>query len=293
MTTQESTTQSPRHVWFITGCSTGLGRALAEAVLAHGDRVIATARHQDQLQDLVTQYPADAHTISLDVTKADQVQAAVAEAIAAYGQIDILVNNAGFGLLGAIEEVEDQEVRREFDTNVFGLLAVTRAVLPHMRQRRRGHILNISSVGGFSGYAGWGIYSASKFAVEGLSEALAQEVAPLGMHVTIVEPGYFRTNFGGSSMVQTGHEISDYAPTSGRTRAYMSQISGHQPGDPARGAQAMIAAVESDQPPLHLVLGADALQRIRGKLAAVAQDVDAWESTTVNTAFASDTAPAG
>jgi NAD(P)-dependent dehydrogenase (short-subunit alcohol dehydrogenase family) len=285
METRNANLQPQPRVWFITGCSSGFGRVLAEAALAHGDRVIATARRLDQIADLSQRYNERCYVLPLDVTLPRQVHNAVEEGVAVFGQIDVLVNNAGYGLLGAVEEVEEDEIRREFETNVFGLLSVTRAVLPHMREQRRGTILNLSSVGGFSGFAGWGIYSASKFAVEGLSEALAQEVAPLGIHVTIVEPGYFRTNFGGSSMNATAREIPDYAPTSGQTRAYMAQISGHQPGDPARAAQAIIAVVESGHPPLRLVLGADALQRVRAKLASVTQELDAWEQTTINTAF--------
>ncbi|MBI1879150.1 MAG: SDR family NAD(P)-dependent oxidoreductase, partial [Chloroflexi bacterium] len=231
------------------------------------------------------QYPEQLLPLSLDVTHQAQVQETVASAMKKFGGIDVLVNNAGYGLVGAVKEVDDTEVRRQFETNVFGTLNVTRAVLPVMRTQHRGHILNISSVGGFAAATGFGIYNASKFAIEGFSEAMAQEVAPLGIPVTIVEPGYFRTNFAGRSLVRAKHQIASYSQTSGVTRERMTEVNGKQPGDPARGVQAMIKVVNLATPPLRLVLGADALERIRVKLASVASELDAWEETSVNTAF--------
>jgi NAD(P)-dependent dehydrogenase (short-subunit alcohol dehydrogenase family) len=243
-------------VWFITGSSTGFGRVLSEAVLSCGERLVATARRPEQLQKLVQQYPSQTVALPLDMTNQEQAQEAVAQAIQTFGRIDVLVNNAGYGLVGAVEEADDAEVRKQFETNVFGTLNVTRAVLPIMRQQQSGHILMLSSVGGFIGSVGFGIYNASKFAIEGFSEALAQEVAPLGISVTIVEPGYFRTDLAGHSLAYVQQEIEDYAQTSGRIRERMEQVNDHQPGDPARAAQTMIKAVESMTPPLRLVLGA-------------------------------------
>jgi NAD(P)-dependent dehydrogenase (short-subunit alcohol dehydrogenase family) len=283
--TNENLSRATPRVWFVTGSSTGFGRGLAEAILVRGDRLVATARRPETLQDLSSRYPDRLVTLPLDTTSYEQSREAVARAIERFGRIDVLVNNAGYALVGAVEESEDEEVRRQFETNVFGTLNVTRAVLPCMRRQRRGHILMFSSVGGFTGSMGFGIYNASKFAIEGFSEALAQEVAPLGIHVTIVEPGYFRTDFGGRSLAVTQHEIEDYAQTSGRTRERMAQVSGRHPGDPALGAQAMIKVIDALNPPLRLVLGADALIRMRGKLASVARELDTWERTTIETAF--------
>jgi NADP-dependent 3-hydroxy acid dehydrogenase YdfG len=273
-------------VWFITGSSAGFGRALAETVLAHGERLVATARHPEQLQDLIARYPDHLLTLPLDVTNEQEIRAAVAQAVERFGQIDVLVNNAGYGLFGAVEEADDAEARQIFDTNVFGLLNVTRAVLPIMRKQRRGHILMLSSLSGVVGTMGMGMYDATKFAVEGLSEALAQEVAPLGIHVTLIEPGLFRTSFTGRSLKVTQRQIEDYAQTSGMVIGWTKQnIDGQQPGDPARAAQAMIKITEVAQPPLRLVLGADALDMIRKKLAGMTQELNAWEATTNATAF--------
>ena len=271
-------------VWFITGCSTGFGRVLAEAIIARGERLIATARNTETIADLVQRAPDQVLPVALDVTVPAQVQAAVAAAIAAYGKIDVLVNNAGYGMMGAVEEVRLNEVRDQFETNVFGALAVTQAVLPQMRKQRSGHVLNISSVSGMVGRSGTGIYSASKFALEGWSESLAQEVAPLGIRVTIVEPGGFRTDFAGRSLRITDHIIDDYAATTGFARTALPQYHGRQPGDPTRAAQAMIHVVDAEQPPLRLALGVDAVSRIREKLTAVAHDIDTWEATSLATA---------
>ncbi|HEY9668366.1 MAG TPA: SDR family NAD(P)-dependent oxidoreductase, partial [Coleofasciculaceae cyanobacterium] len=202
-----------QRIWFITGCSSGFGRALTEAVLEHGDSVVATARQPQRLEDLAIQFGNRILILPLDVTQSTDIQVAVQQAINTFGQIDVLVNNAGYGMFGAVEEVNDQDVRRQFETNVYGALNVTRAVLPHLRRQRSGHILNISSSGGFVGFAGAGIYCASKFALEGWSEALAKEVATLGIRVTIVEPGAFRTAFNGK-LISPQQAIADYAETS-------------------------------------------------------------------------------
>jgi NAD(P)-dependent dehydrogenase (short-subunit alcohol dehydrogenase family) len=275
-----------QRVWFITGSSTGFGRALVEAVLAKGERVIATARKPEQLSELVNSYPDTVKAIRLDVTNRQEVDEAIHTGLKTFGRIDVLVNNAGYGLLGGIEEASDAEIRAQFETNLFGAINVMQAVLPQMRQQRAGHILNISSVGGFTGFAGFGIYNGTKFALEGISEALALEVASFGIHITIVEPGAFRTDWAGRSMVRAERIIEDYAQTTGQTRSWMDKEDGSQAGDPARAAVAMIEVVNAANPPLRLVLGADALERIRGKLQSVAQELDTWERTTVNTAFA-------
>lgn len=220
----------------------------------------------------------------LDVTDPEAVRAAVDAAVDAFGRIDVLVNNAGYGYLGAVEEVEDEEIRRQFEVNLFGLLDVTRAVLPQLREQRSGHIVNISSVGGFVGLPGFGIYNSTKFAVEGVSEALAAEVEPLGIHVTIVEPGPFRPDWAGRSLA-SAPEIEDYAETAGGTREYIAGENGNQEGDPRLAARAMISAVEADEPPLRLPLGQSALDMIREKLDSVRQETYAWEKTTVETSF--------
>ncbi len=278
------TTQNKR-VWFITGSSTGFGRILAEQVLAKGDMVVATARKPEQLQALIDQYPQQAIALPLDVTQPDQVREAVNRAIATYERIDVLVNNAGYGAMGAFEEVTDAEVRQQYETNVFGALDVMRAVLPHMRQQRSGRILNLSSVGGVVSFAGAGVYASTKFALEGLLEALAKEVAPLGIKVTLVEPGAFRTDFNGRSLVTTDNLISDYDEAIGGFREWVRDVHGQQPGDPAKAVAAMIQLVESDTPPLRLPLGADAVRAIEAKLESVTADVNAGRDVAVNTAY--------
>ena len=272
-------------VWFITGCSTGFGRELARLVLERGWRVVATARDRAKVADLTAQYGDRALAVALDVTDPAQVQRAVAEAERAFGRIDVLVNNAGYGYLSAIEEGEDDEIRAMFETNVFGLAALTRAVLPGMRTRRGGHIVNISSQGGLVGFAGSGYYAATKFAVEGLSEALSKEVAPLGIRVLLVEPGPFRTDWAGRSLKQSKSFIPEYEDTAGSRRRGISGYSGKQPGDPVRAAEAIITAVTSPNPPLRLLLGKQALENVRAKLDAMRQDIDAWEKTTLGADF--------
>ncbi|MCA3780108.1 MAG: SDR family NAD(P)-dependent oxidoreductase [Burkholderia sp.] len=272
-------------VWFVTGSSSGLGRELAEQALARGWRVVLAVRQPDAVASLAGRYPDTAMTVLLDVTDPASVAAAVAAAQARFGHIDVLANAAGYGYLAAIEEGEDHAIRAQFETNVFGLLAVTRAVLPGMRARRRGRIANFSSLGGLVAFAATGYYHATKFAVEALSESLSHEVAPLGIAVTIVEPGAFRTEWAGRSMVASDTEIDDYAPTAGKRRAATRAVSGHQPGDPVKGAAAVIAALESDAPPLRLLLGKAALDVALKRLDALRTNFEAWRDLTEGTDF--------
>jgi NAD(P)-dependent dehydrogenase (short-subunit alcohol dehydrogenase family) len=272
-------------VWFITGTSSGFGRELVEEVLKGGGRVVATARRPEQLEWLPEKYPATALALALDVTHESSITEAVDGALKRFGRIDVLVNNAGYGLAGAIEEATEAEFMPVFETNVFGLIRVTRAVLPHLRKQRSGHILNLSSIGGLTGAPGWGYYNASKFAVEGFSEALAAELAPLGVHVTIIEPGPFRTDFLGRSGVEAKLRIADYDATAGKTREYFHEQAGKQRGDPVRAVQAMMEVVDSPNPPLHLILGALALKRFRGKLDQWNDEIEAWESVTLGADF--------
>jgi NAD(P)-dependent dehydrogenase (short-subunit alcohol dehydrogenase family) len=267
-------------VWFITGCSTGFGRELAQSVLRRGWRAVVTARDASRVQDLVAGHEANALALSLDVTKADEIAAAVRQAEERFRAVDVLVNNAGYGYQSSIEEGVESEIRAQFDTNVFGLAAMTRAVLPGMRARRRGHIVNISSLAGFVGFPGSGYYAATKHAVEGLSDALAKEVAPLGIKVTCVEPGPFRTDWAGRSLKQTRTSIADYQETVGARLATTAGYSGQQPGDPVRAVEAIIEAVEADESPAHLVLGAIALDGVGNKLRATLAEVEAWAETS-------------
>jgi NAD(P)-dependent dehydrogenase (short-subunit alcohol dehydrogenase family) len=253
--------------------------------LKHGDRVIATARKPEQLSDLEAEFGAQVKAVRLDVTKTEEVQAAIATAVATFGRIDVVVNNAGYGALGAIEELSDAVVRQQYETNVFGVLNVTRAVLPTLRQQRSGHILNLSSVGGIVSFPASGIYCSTKFALEGISEALAREVEPLGIKVTIVEPGAFRTDFGGRSLVKPEQFLADYAATTSGMLQWLEQLDGKQPGDPDKAAQAMIQVVESPQPPLRLALGADAVGAIEQKLKSMQAELDTWRQVALDTAF--------
>lgn len=271
--------------WFITGCSTGFGRALAEAVLARGDNAVITARDADVLTELAAKHPATALALALDVTDASQVAAAVRAAEDRFGGIDVLVNNAGHGYRAAVEEGEDAAVRELFETNFFGLVEVTKRVLPGMRGRRSGVIVNLSSIAGRTPALGSGYYSASKFAVEGLSGSLRLEVGPLGIAVIVVEPGAFRTDFAGRSLGQSAEPIDDYALTAG-TRRKSAAEDGSQPGDPARFAQVVIDAVTSPAPPFRLVLGTDALTRTRAELTSQAAEVEAWAHVSASTDFA-------
>ncbi|WP_062111296.1 oxidoreductase [Aureimonas sp. AU40] len=273
-------------VWFITGASRGLGRALAEEALAAGYSVAVAARRPADLDDLVASAGDRALALPLDVTDRAEGRAAVAKAIDRFGRIDVLVNNAGYGYLGAIEEGEDEEVRALFDTNLFAPIDLIKAVLPDMRARRSGHVVNVSSIGGMVTYPGVGYYNAAKFAVEAVSGALAQELAPLGIGVTVVAPGAFRTGFRGpDSLRQSATVIADYAETAGRARAGTQAGHGKQNGDPVRGARAIIQALEADRPPVHLLIGGDALDQLRTKLGALREETDAWEALTRSTDF--------
>ncbi len=263
-------------VWFITGCSTGFGRELAELVVARGWKAVVTARDKSRVADLVKGHEADVLAVSLDVTDASQIEAATKAATDKFGRIDVLVNNAGYGYQAAIEEGEDNEIRAQFDANVFGLFAMTRAVLPVMRAQRSGHIINITSVAGFIGFAGSAYYSASKHAVEGWSDALAKEVEPLGMHVTCVEPGPFRTDWAGRSLKQTPNKIKDYAETAGARLKGTSDGSGKQAGDPRRAGELMIEITQAKNPPHQLVLGAWGVGAVDKRLTSMRQEFDAW-----------------
>lgn len=278
------TSNSPAKTWLITGCSSGFGAALAEAALERGDSVMLTAREPDRLIGLARRHPRTARIARLDVTDPSSAKDAVAGAEAAFGRLDVLVNNAGTGIVGALEEVSPDEYRRVFETNLFGLIETTRAALVALR-RSRGRIVNFSSSAGMASRAGFGLYSATKFGVEGVSEALAQELAPFGVGVLIVEPGAFRTDFLGRSMHAAARRLHRYNPTAGKMREYSEIMSGRQPGDPARGAQVILSAVDSPSPPLRLPLGADAHRLIRGKLGSVARDLDAWSGLTLGIGF--------
>ncbi len=272
-------------VWFITGCSTGFGRNLAQETLAKGYRVAVTSRNIADVQDIVDAYPATALAVKLDVTIPEQVTEAVSTCINKFGQIDVLVNNAGIGYFGAIEESEEAEVRRMFEINVFGLAKVTQAVLPFMRKRRSGHILNIASIGGLRSFPGVGFYNATKYAVDGLSEALYKEVAPLGIHVTIIAPSGFRTDWAGRSAKNAPAEIEDYANTAAKNAGDIRGYSGNQPGDPVRAAKAMILVTETENPPLRLLLGAAALKGGRAKLGELKKDFDTWAEVSEGADF--------
>ncbi|WP_435575094.1 oxidoreductase [Burkholderia plantarii] len=278
-------TMKKERVWFITGCSTGFGHELARLVLEQGDRAVLTARDPAKLAALVAPHAGRALALPLDVTDEAMIRKAVADAEAHFGRIDVLVNNAGYGYFSAIEEGEDEEIRRQFETNVFGLFSLTRHVLPGMRARRAGHVINVSSIGGLMAFAATGYYHASKHAVEGFSESLAAEVKPLGIHVTIVEPGRFRTDWAGRSVIESKIVIDDYAETAGKRREQARAYSGTQPGDPARGAAAIIRVAEADAPPLRLLLGSDAYQLLQTKLDSLRREVEQWKELTCSTDF--------
>ena len=272
-------------VWFITGCSTGFGRELASLALQQGNKVVVTARKTSDIEDIVTPYPETAIAVKLDVTDKADIKASVEKAMETFGEIDVLVNNAGIGYFGAVEESEEDEVRRMFEINVFGLANMTKEVLPIMRKQRSGHIVNIASIGGLVSFPAVGFYNATKYAVDGLSEALAKETAHLGIKVTVIAPSGFRTDWAGRSANNSKIEIEDYAPSSGKNKNDIRGYSGNQPGDPVRAAQAIIKAVNSENPPLRLLLGAAALKGARNKLVQLQKDFDAWEETTVGADF--------
>ena len=271
-------------VWFISGCSTGFGRELAQQAIARGFNTVVTARDPAKVQDLVEGH-SNALAVALDVTQQASIDAAVDNALATFGSIDVLVNNAGYGYQSSVEEGEEQEIRAQFDANVFGLFALTRAVLPAMRKARSGHIINITSVAGFIGFASSGYYSASKHAVEGWSDSLALETAPLGIHVTCVEPGPFRTDWAGRSLHQTPSTLPEYAETAAARMKATSAYSGTQAGDPARAASAMIAITENANPPRHLVMGAWGYDAVTNKLKERLAQIEAWQQTSIDTDF--------
>ncbi|MGW6918031.1 oxidoreductase [Kitasatospora sp. NPDC054939] len=278
-------------VWFITGASRGFGLELARQAFDNGDHVVATARTTAALAKEFAdrdfrEVEERLLITALDVTDEAQARRAADLALERFGRIDVLVNNAGHGLIGAVEEAADDEIRRVFDTNVHGLLAVTRAVLPAMRARRSGHVINLSSLLGFTAKPGWGVYAATKFAVEGLTESLHAELAPLGVKVTLVEPGLFRTDFlDGSSLSRARTEIEDYAETSGRIRTWAHGHNHHQAGDPERAVAAIVAAAGLAEPPLRLPLGADTVEFFEKKLAGVRADLDAGRELALSTGF--------
>ncbi len=271
--------------WLITGCSSGLGRDLAMAVLKSGLNAVVTARDISTVQDLVAQYPDTGLAAALDVTDAEQVRSVVHDAEERFGGVDVLVNNAGYGYRAAIEEGDEAEVAGLFATNVFGTVATIKAVLPGMRARRSGCIVNLSSIAGRLAAPGSGYYSASKFAVEGLSDALRKEVGPLGIRVMVVEPGAFRTEFAGRSLKQAAANIADYAQTAGPRRKENDQMHGTQPGDPARAARVLIDTVQNGQVPFRLLLGSDAVRIVGAEADAQRQEFEAWKAVSASTDF--------
>lgn len=274
-----------KKVWLITGCSTGFGRAIATAALAAGYSVAVAARNTADVRDIVEGYPETALAVRLDVADYSQISAAIAQVNQHFGRIDVLLNNAGIGYFAAVEESEETEIRRMFEVNFWGLSEMTRQVLPVMRSQHSGHIINISSIGGLKSWPSLGYYHATKYAVDGLSEALFKEVSPLGIKVTIVAPGNFRTDWAGRSAKDSPVKIDDYAQTAEATKQWIRGISGQQAGNPALAAQAIIAVAENNQPPLRLLLGSDALIGAREKLAELAADYDSWEDTTLSCDF--------
>lgn len=273
--------------WFITGAARGFGARIAQAALAAGDNVVATGRNTATVSEALGSHP-NLLIATLDVTNEAQAIAAAGAAIHRFGRIDVLVNNAGFGLLGAVEEASADDVERLYRTNVFGLLAVTRAVLPHMRKQRSGHILNLSSIGGYRGSAGFGVYCSTKFAVEGLSEALALELAPLGVQVTIIEPGYFRTDFlDAQSLSVSPASIAEYTATAaGKTREVARNANHNQPGDPTKLAGAVLQIAGHPQAPVRLALGSDTVAAIEAKHHAVTEELARWHTLSISTDFA-------
>jgi NADP-dependent 3-hydroxy acid dehydrogenase YdfG len=268
-------------VWFITGSSTGFGRELAEQALELGYKVVATARNTETIEDLVEKYPDTARAVRLDVTNQEDIRNSVSEAVKEFGTIDILVNNAGYGLGGGIEEPSMEQIRHQYETNIFGVIGLMREVLPLMRKQKSGLIMNLSSVVGITAFPSTGYYSSTKFALESLSEALAKEVEHLGIKVTIVEPGGFRTDFAGRSFTQPANRIKDYV-TSERIDA-IGEYHNNQPGDPVKAVAAMIKIAEMENPPLRLPLGEDAVQNMEEKLNGVLKNIDEMREIAVNT----------
>jgi NAD(P)-dependent dehydrogenase (short-subunit alcohol dehydrogenase family) len=277
---------SQTKVWFITGASKGLGFEIVKAALASGDKVVATVRKEPERFSRQLNDDEKLFVTILDVKDKELAKRSVTNAVDKFGRIDVLVNNAGYGLLGAVEEAAPEEIEQNFQTNVFGLLNVTREVLPHMRKQCAGHIINISSICGFIGFAGWGAYTATKFAVEGLTESLAAELAPLGIFATAVEPGFFRTGFlGEPSLTVAKKTIADYEQTAALVRTTIQEMNGNQPGSPDKLAHAVIALAKSSKPPLHLILGKDALFQYRRKARIREKEIESWSEITTSTEF--------
>lgn len=273
-------------VWFITGASRGFGALIAKDALARGDKVVATARNPQTVIDALGSHP-NLLALKLDVTNEQAAIEAAEQSIKHFSRIDILVNNAGYGLLGAVEESGDQEVKDLFNTNVFGVLNVIRAVVPYMRKQASGHIINISSIGGYASYPGWGVYCATKFAVEALTESLAYELQPFGIKATTVEPGFFRTDFlDSTSLVSTKKNFAEYAETVGAMRDFAASANHAQPGDPTKLSKAILELVDSENPPLRLPLGSDTVQKITEKNQFVQKELDTWKDLAVSTDFA-------
>jgi NAD(P)-dependent dehydrogenase (short-subunit alcohol dehydrogenase family) len=273
-------------VWFVTGASSGFGRAVTMAALQNGDRVVATARDSQTIRSLTEPHPDRALALQLDVTQAEAARKAVEQACARFARIDVVFNNAGYGHVGAVEELSDDELRRQLDVNLMGVINVTRAALPLMRKQRSGHLVQMSSLNGVEPLPGGAYYTASKFGVKGFSEALAAEVAHLGIHVTIVEPGPFRTRFLSAGSAKWAPPMPDYADSVGKTRELLRKLDGSQPGDPARAAQAIVQAVQMKKPPLHLPLGRMAFEQIRKTLNAQLLELDRWAGLGAATDFA-------
>jgi short-subunit dehydrogenase len=287
------TSPAPR-TWFVTGASRGLGADIVRAVLAAGDRVVATARNRQALVDTLGPDADNLLSLALDVTRPDQVQAAVDAALARFGRIDVLVNNAGYGHLSVFEESTAADAQAQYDTNVFGLMHVTRAVLPAMRAQRSGRIFNISSVGGIVGGESGALYCASKFAVEGFSESLAGEVRRFGIHVTVVEPGFFRTDFlEPTSVRHASHAIADYAQVAADLKAFYDARSRNQAGDPLRLGQALVTLANAERPPVRWCAGTDALGMVQAKIDSLQGELDAWRDLSASTDGAFDFKPEG
>jgi len=270
-------------VWIITGASRGFGFEIAKAVLASGDQVVATVRRNPENVQAALNHKNLVATV-LDVTNEAQTKTVAELAIERFGRIDVLVNNAGFGLLSAVEEATDAEVKANYDANVFGLLAMSRAVLPYLRKQRSGHIINLSSVGGLTGIVGWGLYGSTKFAVEGITEAMAAELAPLGIRATAVEPGFFRTDFlDPSSLTRSKNVIADYGETVGNMRSFATQVNRKQPGSAVKLAEAFVKLAASENPPVHLPLGKDTLQMFKDKMDKFNADIESWKEVIIGT----------
>lgn len=273
-------------VWFITGCSTGFGRQIAKEAIDAGYRVVVTARKVEQITDLTTGHEASALALPLDVTDSDQVRSAVDQAISKFGRIDVLVNNAGIGYFSSVEESKESETRAMFEINFWGLMHVTTAVLPYMRSQNSGHIINFSSIGGLTSFPTLGYYHATKYAVEGISESLVQEVAPFNIHVTLIEPSGFRTDWGGRSSVKTETAIPEYKESVvGQMLQGVQLGAGQEAGDPAKAAEAIITVVESSAPPLRLLLGQMAYQAAKHKFTTLLESIEEWKDITLNADF--------